>query len=151
MKMLCFSRPWLWSILELSPDKAKRVENRTWKPPIEMIGHRIALHSAKSWDDDAMGFFLRLGLDGMPGRKELYPHSAVLGVATIDRVVTIDRTLPDNQKRWFFGPCGWILTDVIKLDIPVPCKGAQGLRELPPEVNSAVFAQLAVKHPERFY
>jgi hypothetical protein len=148
MKMLSLSRPWGWAIFDLK-DGPKTVENRVWAPPIEMIGKRIALQAAKSWDDDALRFFLRLGLDGFPNRKENYPSGVILGVATIDRVVTTERTLTPVQARFFFGPYGWVLSDVLKLDTPIPSKGAQGLRELPSDVNALVLAALVKQWPDR--
>lgn len=140
MRFLSFSQPWLWAILD--PVANKRVENRSWMPPIEMVGQRFALHAAKSWDGDAVGFFLRLGLTEFPARRDRYVSSAILGVATLDRLVTSPRTLADDQRRWFFGPVGWLLADVRPLATPVPMKGAQGLRHLAPEVEAAVLAQI---------
>ncbi len=140
MRFLSFSQPWLWSITELPEPIAKRIENRTWMPPISMIGQRFALHAAKSFDDDAISMFIRYGIDH-PGRRELYTAGAVVGVATIDRIVTEPRTLGD-QARWFFGPFGWVLVDVRRLAIPIPLKGAQGLRELPADVTAAIESEL---------
>src|SRR5690349_17656206 len=109
MKALSFSQPWLWAVLQAG----KHVENRSWPPPINMIDRRIALHAAKSWDGERrygpnkdmtpIGVLLALGLEP-PARLELYANSAVVGVATIDRVVTESRTLTAEQKRWYFGP-----------------------------------------------
>ncbi len=111
-------------------------------PPVDLIGKRIALHAAKSWDADAIPMFIRLELEH-PGRKDLYETSAIVGVATIDRVVTTAKTLAPDQARWFFGDFGWILTDRRKLPKPIPWKGAQGLRTLPPLVEWEIERQLA--------
>lgn len=138
MKFLSFSQPWLWAIL----NAGKHVENRVWQPPIAMIGQRFALHAAKSWDADAVSMFTRFAIDA-PNRYDSYEKSAIVGVATIDRIVTTAKTLPPDQARWFFGPFGWILTDVRKLATPIPMKGAQGLRGLAPEVEMQINAQLA--------
>lgn len=141
MRFLSFSQPWLWAILD--PIARKHVENRSWAPPIAMIDQRIALHAAKSWDADAIGFFLKLGIDHFPARRDLYPAGAIIGVATIDRVVTEARTLAPDQARWFFGEFGWILTDVRPLSAPIPMKGAQGLRHLAADVEALVVARVA--------
>ena len=45
-------------------------------------------------------------------------------------MVTVDRTLPDEQKRWFFGEYGWILTDVVAFANHLPATGKQGLWNL---------------------
>lgn len=139
MRFLSFSQPWLWAVLD--EVAAKGIENRSWQPPISMIGQRIALHAAKSWDDAAIPFFIKLGIEH-PARRELYPASAIVGVATIDRIVTTPKTLPPDQARWFFGEFGWVLTERITLLRPIPMKGAQGLRGLPPEISAEINAQL---------
>lgn len=63
MKFLSLSQPWLWSITDLEQAEIdarkldlepKRIENRSWPPPAADVGTRIALHAAKSWDDDAI-------------------------------------------------------------------------------------------------
>lgn len=118
-----------------------------------MIDQRIALHAAKSWDKDAdyatrdgrivtaTGYLLELGLDP-PGSRESYPQSAIVGVATIDRVVTSPIFLPHDQKRWFFGPFGWILKDVRVLETPVSATGKLGLWTVPDNVEGMVLEQL---------
>jgi hypothetical protein len=144
MKALSFSQPWLWAILDETPEgDRKRVENRRWRPPEKMIGQRFALHAAKSWDADAIGFLLRLGFTDFPARRALYKHSAVLGVATLDRVVTNASTLPAKQARWFFGPFGLVLRDVHRLASPViEIPGALGFWTLPPDIEARVVEQL---------
>lgn len=141
MKFLSLWQPWLWAILD--PRARKWVENRDWMPKIEMIDQRIALHAAKTFDVDAVSLFLEYGIDWFPARKDMYPTGAILGVATIDRIVTDKRRLPEDQQRWFFGEYGWLLRDVIALPEPVPCRGERGLRVLPPDVERAVNDQLA--------
>lgn len=143
MRVLSLSNPWIWAMLHPDPEIRKMIENRTWAPPIEQIGKTIALHAAKSWDKPAFQFFERIGVADYPGRFELYPSGVILGVATIDRVRTGDpehlpKDIAPNQCRWFFGPYGWVMTDAVALPDPIPLKGGQGLRELPPDVNQLV-------------
>lgn len=146
MRFLSLSRPWPWAIFDPVADKG--IENRSWAPPIDLIGHVIALQAAKSWDDGAISFFLKLGISHFPNRKDLYPEGVIVGVATLDRVVTTARTLTPVQARWFFEPTeerpnyGWVLANRIALRSPVPCKGAQGLRTLVPEIAAQVQSQL---------
>ena len=130
-------------MLHPNPEVIKKIENRTWAPPQDQIGKTIALHAAKSWDKTAFSYFHRIGITDYPGRFDLYPSGVVLGVATIDRVRTGDREnlpkdLEPNQRRWFFGPFGWFMIDAVSLPDPIPLKGGQGLRELPPEQNQLV-------------
>lgn len=150
MKFLSLSRPWDHAILDLPSDIAKTIENRGWLPPVELIGQRIALHAAKSFDDAAFSFFGWLGIaERFPQRYDAYPFGVIRGVATIDRCVSKSDTLTDAQRRWFFEKradgkqnYGWLLVDVRRLVTPVPCRGVQGLRECPPDVNAAIEAQL---------
>lgn len=140
MRILSLSRPWPWAIFEAG----KSIENRSWAPPIDAIGQRLALQAAKSWDDSAFPFLLKFGL-APPARFDLHPHSMIIGVATIDRVVTEARTLTSDQRKWFFEVradgkqnYGWLLTDIRKLHTPMPYPGAQGLRYLPADVTRTI-------------
>ena len=149
MKAISLSQPWCWAILYAD----KHIENRSWQPPIGMIDQQICLHAAKSWDVERrtigdhyvtpFGYLLALGFDSAPNRKDLYPASAIVGLATIDRIVTVADTLPDDQKRWFFGPFGWVLRDVRRLPTPIPCRGFQGLWHVPDDVLDQVTEQAA--------
>jgi hypothetical protein len=150
LRFLSFSQPWLWSITDLLEPEAKRIENRSWAPPASMIGQLFALHAAKSWDDDGMRLFSRLGIRFVPPLKADFPSSCIVGVARIVRVVRVGgaggedpATLPSEQQRWFFGPCGWLLDSVRKLTTPIPMRGAQGLRRLAPEIARDVMAHVA--------
>ncbi len=140
MRFLSLSRPWPWAIFD--PVANKGIENRSWAPPVEMIGERFAIQASKTWDHDAITLFFKLGLTHFPNRKDKYPAGAIVGVATLDRVVTTDKTLPADQARWFFGEYGWVLTHRIALPTPVPCKGALGLRILPNDETVEVIRQL---------
>lgn len=140
MRVLSLSRPWTWAIFDPIADKG--IENRTWAPPIEAIGHRFAIQAAKSWDDDAIELFFNLGIDHFPARRDSYPYGVIVGVATLDKVVTTEKTLPAKQARWFFGEYGWVLTHRIALPEPVPCKGALGFRILPFDATADIVRQL---------
>lgn len=161
MKALSLSQPWCWSLFD--PIADKDCENRSWPPPINLIGQMIAIHAAQSWDDKPLyrprgykengqvvigeprtpiGYLLSLGIDHMPGRHDLYAQGQIIGVAVIDRVVTDDKTLASKTKRWFFGPYGWLIPDRRKLATPLPCKGKQGLWTVPPPLEEQIHQQL---------
>jgi hypothetical protein len=141
MKYLSLWRPWTWAIFD--PIANKGIENRPWQPNVDMIGQRFAIQAVPKWDDSAISFFMQLGLDHFPNRKDQYPFDAVVGVVTLDRVVTNVRSLPSDQKRWFFGEYGWVIVNRIALPNPVYCKGVRGLRDLPDDVEREVLKQLA--------
>jgi len=48
----------------------------------------------------------------------------------------------ESADPWFVGPFGWVLSDVVVLPAPVPCRGAQGLWEVPADVREAALRQL---------
>jgi hypothetical protein len=148
MKALSFSQPWLWAIFD--PTANKDIENRQWMPPIDMIGQPFACHAAKSFDDDGLTALWDLLLE----TPREYTKSAIIGVATIDRVVTCSRTLSPSQAQWFMGDpetgmldgrqvYGLVLRDRKLLPRPIPWDGALGFWTLPPMIESEVQAQLA--------
>lgn len=142
MRVLSLSRPWVWSIVELAEPMGKRIENRTWKPPESEIGNRFALHAAQSWDMRAFAHFDLVGLDAERYTPDAaHPSGLILGTAVIDRVIDKARDAPPYQGRWFFGPIGWVLRDVVKLATPIEWKGAQGFRWLPSDVSARIWKQ----------
>ena len=132
---------WAWAICHLG----KRVENRTWHPPRELIGRRLAIHAGahvggrKGSAATAEGR-TDLGLMALRAgwvllRSGVFQHretaeevvfrpvtSAVVAVATLTGVDDEDRTPWDVPGDWH-----WRLDDVVVLDRPVPMRGAQGL------------------------
>jgi len=104
MKGLTLRHPWAFAIAHWG----KRIENRTWKPPKALIGQRIAIH----------------------GGKVPTAHEALADIKYI-----FDPAFADP---WFDievdGNVGWVLRDVIVLPTPIPCKGAQGLWDVPDSI-----------------
>lgn len=152
VRALSMSQPWCWAVVD--PIARKHIENRTWAPPIEMIEQQFAIRAAKSWDKEpiyrgATGYlmtpsaFIECLVPHAPMAFHLYPKSAIVGVATLERIVTQPDTLTASQQRWYFGPFGWVLKDVIALATPVPCAGKQGLWTVPDDVERAITAQIA--------
>lgn len=141
MKALTIKQPWLWCIT----DHTKRVENRTWKPPFEMVGQYIALHASKSKDQDEWleAWYIA---DGCVPKFANLPLGAIVATALVKGYVVInDMGGVEEQTKaaanyylstdpWFFGPVGWLLSDVRKLPQPIPCKGALGLWEVPADI-----------------
>jgi hypothetical protein len=98
-----------------------------------------------SLDEDAGEAQFRLGPDhAAPWYRLSRITSAVIAVATIDRAVVLtadDRVLDlasyedivvdlGDQRRWLFGPIGYVLRNVQALATPVPCRGWQGFWNL---------------------
>lgn len=132
---LSLTRPWPFAFIRGPVQMQKRVENRDWKPPASLIGCRLALHSAKSWDESARGFIGEVLGATVPDRKA-YPHSRIFAVCTLTGYVTSETaaSLRREQQGWYFGPYGWLLSDLVELAESVECKGALGLWRLPTNV-----------------
>lgn len=151
MRCLTVRQPWAHCIFSEvridGPDgialvESKRVENRPSAPPPSIApiagepGEIFAIHSSQKLDREVLAEMTRRGyvlpgewpaaVDTSPRRRGSTATGAVLGVARIERVVEQDRwsvDLPGGQLRWWIGPYGWVLCDVVALPTPVPCKG----------------------------
>lgn len=144
---LTLHRPWPFAFLtEPRPDSlnepiaAKRVENRSWAPPEWMRDQYIALHSGQHWDDEGGGYIETVtGLTLPP--SEFHGAGEIFAVAKLSHWVNEEdfdtmqdpAALPEDQRPWFFGPWGWILTEFKAIE-PVKCRGFQKLWKLPPLV-----------------
>lgn len=141
MRAITLWQPWAWS---MGTSLIKGVENRTWPPPRWLLGRRIALHAGKK--------FCKASADSLdsrllPSDPELPPKSqlvfgAVIAVTTVAAVVTSIDDVPTDQRRFFFGPYGWLVTNTRRLDEPVYCRGWQGLWRLPESVERRVLEQV---------
>jgi hypothetical protein len=155
MKALTLTHPWPWAMVELPEAAAKRVENRSWEPPRKLIGQHIALHGgrlpsgAKLAEVRADALYIENEIleDGI-GDPALTAEDlsdddvrdlclpGLFAVARLAEVVT------HSDSPWFFGPFGWVLDEVTRIDPPVPHTGAQGLWEVSP----AALAQLRARY-----
>lgn len=157
MDALSIQQPWASLIVggPLSPG-VKPIENRTWTPPARLVGQRFAIHASKKLDMEAFEELLDGYIDGFErswwpyAKPSEFPTSAVIGVATLVRVHVgepvgmIDTSypigMPDDCKRWYGGPVGLELREVVRVE-PVGCKGALGFWRLPADVERAVRGQ----------
>lgn len=142
MKALTLIRPWDQAIVR----GPKRVENRDWKPPAALLkpGERLAIHAGRKWDAG----FDAYNSEWTPPTESECPSGVVVGVATLDAVHDVKgcdvcMTCAICNDPWTVGDFGWVLKGVVALAEPVPCRGAQGLWTLPPEVAARVLAQVA--------
>lgn len=148
MRGLSLKQPWLYAITDLG----KRVENRTWTPPIYMMGERIALHASKT--KSKAEWIAAEKIYGQAITKDV-PTGAIVATAVIvnwidDKYQTgwfpeighPDKDLWKKQEKWFFGPFGWILDLVHELDEPIPCKGMLGLWQVSPSLVEEINRQL---------
>lgn len=70
------------------------------------------------------------------GEETTHPPSEVFA-ARAARVLHLD------DDPWWTGPVGWLFEDVVEIE-PVPCRGAQRLWTVPPEVEHVVRLRVAM-------
>lgn len=140
MKGFSLHQPWAWALVYRD-----KVENRPMRPPANMIGQRFAIQAAKTWDDDAIPFMKKIGIDlplmdphaepqandaRLPEFERMVIQGAIIGVATLKGYVStqtdLEHDLTPDERRWFVGPYGYIVENRIPLKEPVPCRGMQG-------------------------
>lgn len=108
----------------------KPVENRDWSTAFR---GRVLIHTGKNMTGqeyrDCRMLSERLGV-ALPEPATLQ-FGGIVGVATITDCVT------RCDSPWFFGPCGFLMRAARPLPF-VPCRGALGFFEAPPEVLLAL-------------
>lgn len=140
---LSLARPWPFAFTDGPIERRKRVENRSWMPSRGMMGHFIALHAAKSYDEADREFITRtLGVEA-PSKSdsrhsEIFAICRVVAVVSSEKDPRLDSFGAESQRRWFFGPWGWLLADFCALNRPVACGGSQGLWTIPENVLTEV-------------
>jgi hypothetical protein len=148
LQALTLRQPWAHYVVR----GPKRIENRSWAPPRSLVGGDLAIHAGKHCDVDEIAAIIdevkartvagRVAPGSIQGTKVRdLPFGAVVGVARVTGYVTA------SNDPWFEGPFGWTLDDVVAIE-PVPCKGAQGLFALPPDVLATVRERYRVARAE---
>jgi hypothetical protein len=132
VKALTLKRPWAWAIIHAG----KRVENRTWKPTADILrGDWFAIHAGKGWDLDGHMFIHQQITTDVP--TEFRDPQGIVAVCRCEGIMAstmgLIRAGMEDQVKWFCGPVGWVLRDVIPVH-PVPCRGAQMLWEVPADL-----------------
>jgi hypothetical protein len=149
MKALTLTQPWCG----LVASGLKLVENRPKKiAPKDLFGQRFALHASRQIDDSvderihgiAPDVYEKETLERW--RKLSVITSAILGTAILEPGVcekpSDAETLREDQRRWFFGPIGYALTDVRPLAKAIPCRGFQGFWTVPENIAKQVLEQV---------
>ena len=116
IKMLCLTlhRPWGHAIIH----GTKRIENRTWKPPLRIVGQFIYIHSGKIYSKTAVKFMKQ---NGFFAPKDEDCPTGIIGIAEITGYTE------EDESPWFFGPYGWTIGKVWSFAKPIDCPGKQGL------------------------
>lgn len=143
MKALTIIQPWAWAIAH----KFKRVENRTWAPPENLIGQRIAIHAGKKFAADAEERIRKMIAVSWSEEwnrwASIYPENqddlnfgCIIATAILDGVIT-EPTGDSTIDKWYEGKRGWLFTDV-RLTPSIQCRGNQGLWEVPNEIAAGI-------------
>lgn len=128
-KALTLHRPWPYAILE----HGKRTENRRWAP--KSSPGLIALHAGKIISSQMVDLFTELAGGKLPG---LALTEGIVGWARVHEAHPADRC-PRSESCRIWGvdeEYHWMLSDVRRLDNPIPAKGMQGLWPLSAEQRS---------------
>lgn len=122
-KALTLHRPWPYAILELG----KRTENRRWAPKYDP--GPIALHAGKVVSSQMVDLFTELAGGNLP---PMALTEGIVGWARLDSTHHADRCPRSESCRTWGVEDGyhWMLTDVHRIDRPIPTKGMQGLWSL---------------------
>jgi hypothetical protein len=133
MRGFSLQQYYLYAVTDLD----KRIENRTWKPPKHIVGKRIALHASKAIMPGSLNAVASLGHISTNSLMAIdIPRGVIVATAVVEGHAT------ESRNRWFFGPYGWILSRVHKLDNPIPCKGMLGLWRVPRDIEWEIRYQL---------
>lgn len=134
MRAVTLWRPWDQAMAH----GGKPVENRPWAFWPAMIGQPMALHAGKRYDKEGAAWMRDEGLYVPPSDQD--SPTGIVAVVTFSRVIHELQTEDDPilDSPWFFGPFGWVVGEMVPLASVVPCKGAQGIWTLPPDVEQAV-------------
>jgi hypothetical protein len=131
MRSLTVRQPYAWAIAA----RHKDIENRSWASNL-LPDEIIAIHAGARKPDqqDVETVQKRLG------RTATVPDEYELGV--IVATARVVGTVSKSRSKWFTGPLGWVLEDVVPLREPVACKGMLGLWHLPRAVELKVLRQV---------
>lgn len=122
--------------------------------PMTLPDERVVLRHINAIDPSLLASFMRERRedDWPPWYRAARGPFAVIATAIVDRAVapqrngevrdlhTGDLVELGAQRRWLFGPVGYVLRDVRPIE-PVGCRGHQGLWTLTPEDAEIVAAR----------
>ena len=140
MRALTLHQPWASLIAE----GLKEYETRSWAPNYADKGEVIAIHAGVT----------AAKRDEIPELYDLLNDDLPVGaILAVGRLVSVDRTeqlhdVLSEQERmcgdFSDGRYAWRFAEVIQLENvhghprPIPCRGAQGLWTVPPDVEAMV-------------
>lgn len=150
LKALSLHQPWASDIAAAAVDRArgKTIETRGWT-----TSHRglLAIHAAKQLKDEQRDACReephKTALELVGVGIETMPLGSIVAVAILESVVPTVSVGEISDVEVRFGNYGpdrfaWRLSEIVRLETPVPCKGAQGIFDVPAEVLEQLRQQL---------
>lgn len=160
---LSIRQPWADCILY----HGKRLENRSRRPPVKVMGSYVLIHASKEWVANSLE---RREAHRLAGRTVTVPPSrlgAVIGMARIKgyadpqgaSIVLVQKGLfevqesvllapeihdsPTQENKWrVSGSYSYILDKVMPFNEPIPCRGMLGFWPVPEDVKRKAWAQI---------
>lgn len=136
-KVLTLKQPWA----SLVAWGFKKIENRTWETNYRgpLAIHAGSGNDGQLWDalvDDPFHLWhleelaVKMGLpwEDLGRLRSALPRGKVVAVANLTDCVT------DHPSEWFDGPFGFVLSNILRLEDPIPATGNLGLRSPDPHV-----------------
>jgi hypothetical protein len=139
---LSIKQPWAWLICKGFKD----IENRDWtigrnpnygqyknqKANFKLeIPQRIYVHASKIPDKEVLSQYGWIDIKSKltdEQYREMYGHTwkDFLSFGAIIGEVTIEQCVDDSSSPWFVGRYGFVLTDAVIYEKPIPCRGQLG-------------------------
>lgn len=132
-RIISLKQPWAWAV----SIGRKRVENRSWSTHYRGT---IYIHASTKVDADAVQ---RLTREFRLTAPEKFVHGAVVAVAELVDVVT--KSGSGRFGKWFFGPYGFVLSNIRPLAQPVRTTGKLGLSRAPRSLQIRVNRALKLR------
>lgn len=127
MKAISLWQPWA----SLMADERKKIETRSWRPPVWLLNRPVAIHATMKVDKDACEDF---GYDALT-----IPRGCIICIGEFFKWEKFDedykaRITKRGDDEWLYGDYemgrfGWFFLLKEKLDPPVAARGYQGIWE----------------------
>ncbi len=137
LRALTIRHPWAWCVVH----GFKAIENRSQPLPGKFLGEVVAIHASHAQvDEDNLTEAEKLVRTQIP--EEGLERGSIIGFARFVGSVRSRKQLRPSDAKWFHGPYGWLVEDVVLLPKPIPCNGALGFWRVPRRVVAQLRAQV---------
>jgi hypothetical protein len=159
VRALTTRQPWGWAIVA----GHKPVENRTWRPPDDLLGETIAIHAAAEYAEGGLRDTRIRAVAPQPlawrsvegpgtwagNLATVWPLGGIIGTARLIAAHKADRCCapwgdyrsPDDRQVWH-----WLLDEPFEFAELVPCRGMLGLWTIPSPLGDR-FDKVITRHP----